>query len=80
MNAINISIQDQAMVKRLSELAVEHRRSVEAEALEIIRSVLVQDMRSQRQAIADEIAALTPRDRVQTDSTILIREDRDRDE
>ncbi|HEV7255168.1 MAG TPA: hypothetical protein VGN97_18940 [Mesorhizobium sp.] len=74
MNAINISIQVQAPMQRLSELAIEHRRTIEAEALEIIRSVLAQDMRPQRRAIADKIAAMAPKDRVQSDSVELIRE------
>ncbi|PSJ52573.1 hypothetical protein [Kumtagia ephedrae] len=80
MNAINIRIEDETLVSRLSRLADVHKRSVEAEALEIIRSALAEEVRVDRLAIADRIAAMTPKDRVRTDSTALVREDRDRDE
>lgn len=80
MNAINIRIDDETLVSRLSRLADVHKRSVEAEALEIIRSALAEEVRFDRLAIADRIAAMTPKGRLQTDSTVLIREDRDRDE
>ena len=80
MNAINIRIEDETLVSRLSRLADAHKRSVEAEALEIIRSALAEEVRFDRLAIADRIAAMTPKDRVPTYSTVLVREDRDRDE
>jgi len=80
MNAINIRIDDARLVSKLSELASEHKRSVEAEALELIRSGLAGHGRFDRLAVADRIAAMTPKGRVLTDSTILIREDRDRNE
>lgn len=80
MNSINIRIEDEALVSGLSQLAHVHRRSVEAEALEIIRSAIAEDFRFDRLAVADRIAAMTPKDRVLTDSTILVREDRDRNE
>lgn len=79
MNAINIRIHDEATVSGLARLASAHRRSVEAEAIEIIRAALAEEIRPDRRAIAERIAAMTPKDRVQTDSTLLIREDRDRD-
>lgn len=80
MNAINIRIDNEALVDGLSRLAAEHKRSIEAEVMEIIRSALADQFRFDRRAIADRIAAMTPKDRVQTDSTILLREDRDRDD
>lgn len=80
MNAIHIRIEDETLVRKLSDLAVLHERSVETEALEIIRSALARDFRFDRRAVADRIAAMTPKDLSQTDSTLLIREDRDRDE
>jgi plasmid stability protein len=80
MNAINIRIEDEALVSGLSRLANVHRRSVEAEALEIIRSAIAEDFRFSRRSVADRIAAMTPKNLTQTDSTDLLREDRDRDE
>lgn len=80
MNAINIRIDDERLVQGLSDLANSHERTVESEALDIIRRAIAEDMRFRRLAIADRIAALTPKDRVQTDSTLLVREDRDRDD
>lgn len=80
MNAINIRIDDQALVSKLSELAVEHGRTVETEALSILASALKKDEPFDRLAVARQISAMTTKDRVQTDSTLLLREDRDRDE
>jgi plasmid stability protein len=80
MNAINIRIDNEALVDGLSKRAANHSRSVEAEAVEIIRSALAQQPRFDRVEVADRIAAMTPKDRVQGDSTILVREDRDRSE
>lgn len=77
MNAINIRIEDAALVSSLSRLAVEHNRSVEAEAIEAIRSSLALQTRENRLAIANRIAAMGPK--VLTSSVDLIREDRDRD-
>lgn len=78
MNAISIRIEDAALVSKLERLADEHHRSVEMEAIEAIRSALALQTRENRRAIADRIAAMGPR--VLTESTALIREDRDRDE
>jgi plasmid stability protein len=80
MNAINIRIEDEALVTKLSLLADAHNRTIQAEAVDIIRSALAEETRLNRREIADRIAAMTPKGRVQTDSTVLIREDRDRDE
>ena len=80
MNAINIRIEDEALVSKLSSLADAHHRSVEAEAVDVIRTALALRTREELLEIADRIAAMTPKDRALTDSTALIREDRDRDE
>lgn len=79
MNAIDIRISDQALVDRLAQLAELHKRSVEAEALALIRSALAGHGPVDRLAIARSISAMTPKDRRQSDSTAMIREDRDRD-
>ena len=79
MNSISIRISDQDVVDQLSRQAEQHKRSVEAEALELIRSGLGSTAPQDRLSVARRISAMTPRDRAQTDSTILVREDRDRD-
>ena len=79
MNAITIKHLDNATFERLSEQAASHRRSVEQEAAELIAQAL--KSRTTREAalsVADRIAAMTPTGVIQTDSTRLVREDRDR--
>ncbi len=80
MNSINIRIEDEALVQKLSDLAVEHGRTVETEALSILASALKKEEPFDRLAVARRISAMTPKDIAQTDSTLLLREDRDRDE
>ncbi|MEQ1952926.1 hypothetical protein [Mesorhizobium sp. CN2-181] len=80
MNAINIRIEDAKLVRKLFSLANEHGRSVETEALSILASVLAAEPEFDRLAVARRISAMTPKDHIQTDSTLLLREDRDRDE
>lgn len=80
MNAINVRIDNDSLVEGLSKLAERHKRSVQSEVMEIIRRAIAEETRPNRLEIADRIAAMTPKGRLQTDSTILVREDRDRDE
>ncbi|MFB3150941.1 MAG: hypothetical protein ACE10M_10300 [Alphaproteobacteria bacterium] len=77
----NLTIRnlDDNVVKTLKAQAKTHNRSLEAE----LRHVLTQaaDQRKRMAAFRREAArirAMTPKDRRQTDSTLLIREDRDR--
>ncbi|MBX3568889.1 MAG: hypothetical protein KF914_12580 [Rhizobiaceae bacterium] len=79
MNAINIRIEDATVVSKLSALANAHKRSIEAEALELIKSGLASKAPFDRLAAARAISAMTPSDRVQPDSLEMIREDRARD-
>ena len=79
MNAINVKIEDAALVTKLTSLANAHQRSVEAEAVEVIRAALSNRSNRELLAIADSIAAMTPKGRKLSDSTALIREDRDRE-
>ena len=78
-----------ALVKDLQSLADAHAQPLEAE----VRDLLAKSVREARGlrilrdqdwpaliANAERIAAMTPRDVVQTDSTLLVREDRDNDE
>ncbi len=78
MASVTIRNLDDAIVKELKQQAKAHNRSLEAELREILSAAA--QMRKRRRdfrARADRIAAMTP-DVAQTDSTLLIREDRDR--
>lgn len=79
MGAITIrSISDSA-IARIEELAALHRRTVEEEAADLIERGLNATLTPKdRYLLAREIAAMTPKDVVQTDSVELLREDRDR--
>ncbi len=70
---------DDATLTRLSENAERHGRTVAEEAADALRLGL-KTAKSREEFIrrADEIAALTPKGVRQTDSAILLREDRDR--
>lgn len=79
MNAIVLRNLDELTLARITELASTHRHSVEEEAAELLRrAVRSRAQSSDRARDADRIAAMTPPGVVQTDSVILIREDRDR--
>jgi antitoxin FitA len=79
MTQIVLDHVDEAVVAKLAELAKANRLSVEEQAQKLLaEAVDMADRRRQRLAIADRIAAMTPKGIVQTDSTILLREDRDR--
>lgn len=67
---------DDATYAKLSQKADEHGRTVAEEAAEALRRSFMEKAEFRR--MADKIAALTPSHVVQTDSTRLIREDRDR--
>lgn len=79
MNAITIKKLSPQALRELAQRASAHHHTIEEEAAEIIEQTLVQgqaiDWRLQR---ADHIAAMTPKGVVQTVSTLLIREERDR--
>ena len=64
----------------LSERARAHRKSIGEEAAAILEKAVRVDKihRSERQRISDEIAAMTPKDVIQDDSTLFIRAERDR--
>ena len=76
----NVTIRnlDDEVVEELKRQAKAHRRSLEAELREILSNETLR--RKRRRAFlakAERIAAMTP-NVPQTDSTFLIREDRDR--
>jgi len=76
----NVTIRnlDDGVVERLKSKAKDNGRSLEAELREILSTEARRASTKEWLAEADRIAAMTPKDRPQTDSTILIREDRDR--
>jgi len=80
VNAITIESLSPQTRASLEERARAHARSVETEAAAILESALAAGKmdRAERLRSADVIAAMTPKGVVQTDSTLLIREDRDR--
>ena len=70
---------DDAVIAKLAELARGNRLSVEEQAQRLLNEAVdMVDRRRRRLENADRIAAMTPKEIVQTDSTILLREDRDR--
>ncbi|MEE8549555.1 MAG: hypothetical protein V3S74_08780 [Alphaproteobacteria bacterium] len=77
----NLTIRnlDDNVVKTLKAQAKTHNRSLEAELRHVLTQAAAQRKRMaafRREAV--RIRAMTPKDRPQTDSTLLIREDRDR--
>ena len=78
MASVTIRNLDDEVVARLKDRAKANKRSLEAELREILtRSAEVMTGEEFRQ-LAERISAMTP-DVPQTDSTLLIREDRDSD-
>lgn len=79
MNEIVIRIIDPALVKSLEERAAAHDTDVSHEAERLLQFALGNSSRGfDRVADAVRIAAMTPPSRVQTDSTVMVRQDRDR--
>ena len=78
----NLTIRnlENAIVEKLKAQAKQHNRSLEAE----VRQILTEQTGArpwrgaELVARAERIKAMTPKDVPQTDSTLLIREDRDR--
>jgi len=78
MATLTIRNLDDAVVERLKAQAKANNRSLEAEARTILEGRVPVIDRKALLAHVDRIAAMTPKDVKQTDSTIWIREDRDR--
>jgi antitoxin FitA len=79
MTQIVLEDVDEAVIAKLADLAQANRLSLEEQARRLlVEAVDMLDRRRRRLEIADRIAAMTPKGVVQTDSTILLREDRDR--
>jgi antitoxin FitA len=80
LNAITIDKLSARAWASLSERAPAHSTSIEDEAAAILeRGVRAEKIdRSERQRTADAIAAMTPKGVIQSDSTLFIRAERDR--
>jgi plasmid stability protein len=76
---IDVTIRnlDDSVVEALAQRARDHRRSLEAEMRDILGSAARYRSRAEFVAIMDRIAAMTP-NVPQSNSTDLVREDRDR--
>jgi plasmid stability protein len=70
---------DEKLLQRIHRLAKAHGRSFDQEVETILlKAVPEEEPEFDRLSDARRISAMTPKDRVQTDSTILVREDRAR--
>jgi len=81
MGELMIRNVDDATVQQLSSRAKRHGRSLESEILALIRDGLAAqpvEGSEDRVARVRRIAAMAPKAVAQTDSVVLIREDRDR--
>ena len=77
MSSILLEHLDNSLVATISDLAKVRNVSVEDQIAAMLREV-VRRGNDSLLARADAIAAMTPKGIKQTDSTLLIREDRDR--
>jgi hypothetical protein len=79
MNAITIGKLSDRAYEIIAERARERGSTIEEEVVEIVEQAVGAPRPAHwRLESADRIAAMTPRQVKQTDSTLLIREDRDR--
>ena len=77
MDTLKITDLEDSTVEALRQVAEANGHTIEQEAAQLIRSGLAASPRLTRRQRADAIAAMTPKGVKQTDSTALIREDRD---
>ena len=78
MGTVTIRNLDDKVIERLKMRAKNHRRSLEAELRDLLSHAAQQPLIIDALVEADRIAALTPKGVKQTDSVILLREDRSR--
>jgi hypothetical protein len=78
MGYIERVMVDDATLQRLTRLAERHGRTIEEEAALALQSEVRRMSREEFLRRADAIAAMTPKGVKQTDSAVLLREDRDR--
>jgi plasmid stability protein len=78
MGTVTIRNLDDAVIDRLKERAQDNGRSLEAELRALLTEMSERPSRQKFIEFAESVAAMTPKDVEQTDSALLIREDRDR--
>ncbi len=78
MATLTIRNLDETVVQALKLRAKSNNRSLEAEARTMLERHARLPSARELVALADDIAALTPHGRPQTDSALLLRESRDR--
>ncbi len=79
MGVIEKIAVDDATLAKLAENAKSHGRTLEQEAAEALRAAAGTTLtRAEILARLDAVAAMTPKGIKQTDSTLLVREDRER--
>jgi len=79
MGEIVVKLADDELIKQISDLARIHNRTPEREAEEILRNAAFRlKLGTKKAQQARRIATMTPGDRKQDDSTILLHEDRER--
>jgi hypothetical protein len=79
MGEMNIKIKDGYLLERIADLAKVHNRTPGLEALALLASAVEATEPFDRLKDAKRSAAMTPKGRRQTDSTILVGQDRVRD-
>lgn len=77
MGEMNLKIKDERMLGRIADLARAHNRAPDVEALELLAAGLEAAEPFDLVKEARRIASMTPKGQTQTDSTLLIREDRE---
>lgn len=78
MGTLTIRNIDDEVIARLKDRARQNDRSLEAEIRAILRHEAQRPTGQERVALARRIAAMTPDDASQTDSTDIVRAARDR--
>jgi antitoxin FitA len=79
MSKLTVRNLEDEVVARLKARAESRGRSLEGEVRQILRDAARVPTPRQLRAVAEQITSMTPVDRVQADSTELIRAARDRD-
>lgn len=74
-----LKLGDEKLIEKLTDLAAANHRSLDSEAEAILRQAIVpKKSRAERVRRANEIAAMTPRGRILSDSVLMVREERRR--
>lgn len=77
MAVLKLKIADANLIRRVRNSAEQHKVSVDEEVADALRARFATE-REELVRRADAVAAMTPADVAQADSTDLVREDRDR--